>query len=92
MGRRLRATMGLVVGLVAAGALAAPAGAQAPLPASEALSAGWLSSGQIVLEGGTPFRDSIADGEIHVNANARMNVGGRVYGQRQLIRAQIMSQ
>lgn len=62
------------------------------LSASEALSAGWLSSGQIVLEGGTPFRDSIADGEIHVNANARMNVGGRVYGQRQLIRAQIMSQ
>ena len=62
------------------------------LSASEALSAGWLSSGQIVLEGGTPFRDSIADGEIHVNADARMRVGDRVYGQRQLIRAQIMAQ
>ena len=62
------------------------------LSATYPLSEGWLSSGQITLDEGTPFRDSIADGEIHVNADARMRVGDRVYGQRQLIRAQIMSQ
>lgn len=62
------------------------------LAATSEFAGGWLSSGQIVLDGGAPFRDSIADGEIHVDANARMSVGGRVYGQRQLIRAQIMAQ
>ena len=62
------------------------------LSATYPLSEGWLSSGQITLDEGTPFRDSIADGEIHVNADARMRVGDRVYGQRQLIRAQIMAQ
>ena len=62
------------------------------LSATEALSAGWLSSGQIVLDDGAPFRASIADGEIHVDANASLRVGARVYGQRQLIRAQIMAQ
>ena len=62
------------------------------LSADDSFSEGWLSSGQIVLDGGKPFRGSIADGEIHVDANARMRVGNHVYGQRQLIRAQIMSQ
>ena len=62
------------------------------LSATDSFSEGWLSSGQIALDGGTPFRGSIADGEIHVDANARMRVGDRVYGQRQLIRAQIMAQ
>ena len=52
----------------------------------------WLAGGQITFATDSPFRASIADGEIHVAADVRMQAGDRVFGQRQLIRAQIMAQ
>lgn len=55
------------------------------------LSEAWLSSGQIEFELDTPFRESLANGEIHVDAAVNMMIGDRVYRQKQLIRSQIMS-
>jgi len=61
------------------------------LEAQNELSDGWLSSGQIRFALGTPFRESLANGEIHVDAAVSIRIGDRIYGQKQRIRSQIMS-
>ncbi len=62
------------------------------LSADSERSEGWLSSGKIKFDTERPFSSDVSDGELQVDANVRLEIGSRVYSQRQLIRSQLMAE
>ncbi len=62
------------------------------LSADSERSSRWLSSGQIKFESTRPFRGTVQNGELQIDADVNLEIGSRIYNQKQLIRSQLMAE